>query len=231
MIDLEKRAAAEAAAQRVHDGMVVGLGTGSTADFVIRLLGERVAAGLQISGVPTSRRSERLAQECGIPLVDLQEVSHIDLTIDGADEIDRETLALVKGLGGALVREKLVAVASAYVVIVADATKMVDRLGIRHAIPVEVLPFGWRIPAERIAALGGKASLRTIPIDSAPFVSDNGNYILDVKFGPIERPAELAHSIKSLTGVVDHGLFIDIADRAIIGISGGIEEFIPNRVN
>src|SRR6185437_14042902 len=210
-IEAEKRAAAEAAARRVHDGMVVGLGTGSTADFAIRLLGERVASGLVIRGVPTSRRSEQLARECGIPLVDLQDVTRIDVTIDGADEIERTTLALVKGQGGALVREKLVAVASESVIIVADASKLVDRLGSRHAVPVEVLSFGWRIPAERIAELGGKATLRRLGTDSSPFVSDNGNYILDVVFEPIESPADLAQSIKALTGVVDHGLFIDIA--------------------
>ena len=229
VIDLEKRAAAEAAAQRVVDGMVVGLGTGSTADFAIRWLGERVAAGLQISGVPTSRRSAELARACGIPLVDLQSVARIDLTIDGADEIERETLSLIKGQGGALVCEKLVAVASECVIIVADASKIVDQLGSRHAVPIEVLPFGWRIPAERILKLGGEVTLRTTTTDSSPFVSDNGNYILDVVFGPIEQPAELANSIKALTGVVDHGLFIDIADRAIVGVSGGLQEFVAIR--
>jgi len=228
-IDLDKRAAAEAAAQRVVDGMVVGLGTGSTADFAIRWLGERVAAGLQISGVPTSRRSEELARACGIPLVDLQSVARIDLTIDGADEIERETLSLVKGQGGALVREKLVAVASECVIIVADASKLVDRLGSRHAVPIEVLPFGWRVPAERIFKLGGEVTLRTTSTDLSPFVSDNGNYILDVVFGPIEQPEDLANSIKALTGVVDHGLFIDIADRAIVGVAGGLQEFVASR--
>ena len=228
-IDLEKRAAAEAAAQRVADGMVVGLGTGSTAVFAIRRLGERVAAGLQFRAVPTSRRSEELAQACGISVVDLQSVSRIDLTIDGADEIDRETLSLIKGQGGALVREKLVAVASECVIIVADSSKMVDRLGSRHPVPVEVLPFGWRVPAARIAELGGKVTLRTSLSGTSPFVTDNGNYILDVVFEPIEQPAQLAKSIKALTGVVDHGLFIDIADRAIIGVAGGVQEFVASR--
>ena len=226
--DLEKRAAAAAAAQHVLDGMVVGLGTGSTADFVIRLLGERVASGLNITGVPTSRRSTELARACGIPLVDLQSVSRVDLTIDGADEIDQQTLALIKGRGGALVREKLVAVASECVIIVADATKLVEHLGTSHSVPVEVLPFGWRLPAARIRDLGGNVTLRG-PSDSSPFVTDNGNFILDVEFGPIEQPAQLAQSIKALTGVVDHGLFIDIADRAIVGIAGDVREFTPSR--
>jgi ribose 5-phosphate isomerase A len=228
-VDLEKRAAAEAAAQFVLDGMVVGLGTGSTADFAIRVLGERVASGLQITGVPTSRRSAELARECGIPLVDLQSVSRVDVTIDGADEIDQETLALIKGRGGALVREKLVAVASEFVIIVADATKLVERLGCSHAVPVEVLPFGWRLPAARISDLGGTVTLRGSSTDSSPFVTDNGNFILDVEFGAIEQPAQLAQSIKALTGVVDHGLFIDIADRAIVGIAGDVREITSPR--
>jgi ribose 5-phosphate isomerase A len=227
-IEAEKRAAAEAAALRVTDGMVVGLGTGSTADFAIRTVGERVAAGLRISGVPTSRRSEDLARRLGIPLVALQDVERIDLTIDGADEIDSESLALIKGQGGALVREKLVAVASNEVIIVADASKIVERLGGRHPVPVEVLPYGWRVPATRIGKLGGASTLRTDASDS-PFVTDNGNYILDVVFGPIERPDRLAQALKALTGVVDHGLFIDIADRALVATGDHVREYLSPR--
>jgi ribose 5-phosphate isomerase A len=228
-IDREKRAAAEAAALRVSDGMVVGLGTGSTADFAIRTLGERVAAGLKITGVPTSRRSEDLARQLGIPLVALQDVERIDLTIDGADEIDSESLALIKGQGGALVREKLVAVASSEVIIVADATKIVDRLGGRHPVPVEVLPYGWRIPLSRISALGGQCTLRT-NADKTPFVTDNSNYILDVDFGLIEAPPRLADALKVLTGVVDHGLFINIADYALVASDGEVREYRRSRL-
>jgi len=223
-IEAEKRAAAEAAALRVTDGMVVGLGTGSTADFAIRKLSERVAAGLRISGVPTSRRSEDLARRLGIPLVRLQDVERIDLTIDGADEIDPESLALIKGQGGALVREKLVAVASSAVIIVADATKIVERLGGRHPVPVEVLTYGWRVPLTGISALGGLSTLRT-NADGTPVVTDNGNYILDVMFGSIEAPDRLAYALKALTGVVDHGLFIDIADCALVATNGDVREY------
>ena len=227
-IEAEKRAAAEAAALRVTDGMVVGLGTGSTADFAIRKLSERVAAGLRISGVPTSRRSEDLARRLGIPLVRLQDVERIDLTIDGADEIDPESLALIKGQGGALVREKLVAVASSAVIIVADATKIVERLGGRHPVPVEVLPYGWRVPLTGISALGGLSTLRT-NADGTPVVTDNGNYILDVMFGSIEAPDRLAYALKALTGVVDHGLFIDIADYALVATNGDVREYRSRR--
>ncbi len=222
-IDREKRAAAEAAAHMVHDGMVVGLGTGSTAEFVVRSLGDRVASGLRITGVATSRRTEALAHASGIRLTDLQSVDRVDLTIDGADEIDRRTLSVLKGRGGALVREKLVASASAFVVIIADATKIVDRIGSRHPVPVEVLPFGWHVPAAKLADLGGMVSLRTDAPGTSVFSSDNGNYILDVEFGAIEDPERLAASIKALTGVIDHGLFIGMVDRVLIGTPHGVE--------
>lgn len=226
-INREKRAAAEAAAHMVREGMVVGLGTGSTAEFVIRSLGERVASGLRIVGVPTSHRTEALAQTCGIALTDLQSIDRVDLTIDGADEIDRRTVVVLKGRGGALVREKLVASASEYVVIIADSSKMVDRIGSSHPIPVEVLPFGWRVPAVKLADLGGVVTLRAMTGGQTPFTSDNGNYILDVQFGPIEDPQRLAVAIKAITGVVDHGLFIDVVDRVLVGTSLGVTSISP----
>jgi ribose 5-phosphate isomerase A len=228
-IDALKRAAAEAAAQFVHAGMVVGLGTGTTAEFAVRALGERVASGLKIAGVPTSRATEMLARSYSIPLTDLQSVPRVDLTIDGADEIDRRSLAVLKGRGGALVREKLVAVASERVLIIADSSKVVDHLGSHHPVPVEVVPFGWQVPAQRLKDLGGSVNLRTISAGSAPFLSDNGNYILDVDFGPIDDPERLAQAIKALTGVVDHGLFIDIAGRALVGAATGVETLVPHR--
>jgi len=226
-VNRQKRAAAEAAALLVEDGMVVGLGTGSTAEFFIRALGERVAGGLAIVAVPTSRWAESLARSCGIPLTDLQSSGRIDLTVDGADEIERETLATLKGRGGAMVREKLVAVAAQRVVIIADETKLVERLGFSHPVPVEVVPFGWLVPAIELDRLGGQARLRTIEPGTTPFNSDNGNLVLDVAFGPIDRPEELARSIKAITGVVDHGLFIDIADSAIIGTAEGVRTLMP----
>ena len=226
-INREKRMAAEAAVLIVDDGMVVGLGTGSTAEFAIRSLGTRVASGLQIAGIPTSRRTETLARSCGIPLTDTQSVARIDLTIDGADEIKPRTLAIIKGRGGALVREKLVALVSEVVVIIADSTKIVDRLGSQHPVPVEVLPFCWHHPAAKLVELGGVVTLRTISAGSAPFASDNGNYILDVNFGSIDDPERLAASIKAITGVVDHGLFIRIADQALVGTASGVETMTP----
>lgn len=222
-IDRQKLAAAKAAAQMVEEGMVVGLGTGSTAEFAISVLGDRVAAGLRIVGVPTSRRSAALARSCNVPLTDLQSSSHVDLTIDGADEIDHRTLAVLKGRGGALVREKLVAIASNCVVAIVDSTKPVERLGSVHPVPVEVLSFGWHVPAAKLSSLGGHPTLRTVSAGAAPFVSDNGNFILDVEFGPIDDPERLAASIKAITGVVDHGLFIGIVDHAIVGTDTGVD--------
>lgn len=218
----QKRAAAEAAARFIEDGMVVGLGTGSTAEYFIRALGERVAAGLTVVGVPTSQWAASLARSCGIPLTDLQSSGRIDITVDGADEIDRATLSSLKGRGGAMVREKLVAIASERVVLIADESKLVDRLGFSHPVPVEVISFGWLVPAIQLDRLGGQARLRTIEPGTSPFISDNGNLVLDVAFGPIDHPVELARSIKAITGVVDHGLFIDIADSALIGTTRGV---------
>ncbi len=227
-IERQKRTAAEAAVRLVEDGMIVGLGTGSTAEYAIRLLGERCQQGLDIVGIPTSRWTESLARTHHIPLTDLQSSEHIDITIDGADEVDRESLCLLKGRGGALVREKLVALASDLVVIIADSTKLVDRLGFFHSVPVEVLSFGWRVPASGLVRLGGQIRMRTIDPGNAPFTSDNGNLILDVAFGPIDDPKELARSIKSLSGVVDHGLFIDVVDRVFIGNPSGVESLPPS---
>ncbi len=228
-IEREKRAAAEAAVQLVQDGMVVGLGTGSTAEFAIRLLGERVKAGLSIVGVPTSRWAEDTARSCGLDLLDLQSVPRVDLTIDGADEIDRATLNVLKGRGGALVREKLVATASDQVIIIADSTKLVDKLGFAHPIPVEVLPFGWRVPIDELRNLGGQVRLRTIAGGTSPFISDNGNYILDVMFGMIDDSAGLAETIKGITGVLDHGLFIGLADQALVASDDRVDTFTVGR--
>ena len=209
--------------------MVVGLGTGSTAVFAIHALAERVASGLKIVGIPTSRQSETLARSLGVHLTDLQSVDRVDVTIDGADEIDARTLAVLKGRGGALVREKLVATASECMVIIADSSKTVEFLGSEHSVPVEVLPFGWHLPARVLTQLGGNVTLRTISAGNSPFVSDNGNLILDVSFGPIADPEQLATSIKAITGVVDHGLFINLADQALIGTDSGVKVLTPHR--
>jgi ribose 5-phosphate isomerase A len=227
--DQQKQAAAEYAVAAVRDGMVVGLGTGSTAEFAIRALGERVRQGLRLTGVPTSRRSADLAREFGISLTELQDAGELDLTIDGADEIVPGTLAALKGRGGALLREKLVALASARLVLIVDDSKIVERLGSRFPVPVEVVPFGWRVPSAALAGYGGRPQLRT-GSDGSPQITDNGNYILDVDFGLIDDPGELAGRIKMLTGVVDHGLFLNMVSSAVVAGPEGVRELNPSRL-
>jgi ribose 5-phosphate isomerase A len=198
----------------VPNNATVGLGSGSTAEMVVRALGERVREGLAISGVPTSRRTADLAASCGINLLDFSEVETLDLGIDGADEISPQ-LDLVKGKGGALLYEKLVALACKRFVVVASSEKLVDRLGTRLPLPVEIVPFGSEKTAARVRTLGLEPTLRC-GIQGAPFVTDGGHYILDCETGPLKAPAELAQVLKSTPGVVDHGLFISIADEAIV---------------
>lgn len=213
-----KREAGEAAAALVQDGMLLGLGTGSTVYWALRALGERTSRGLRIRGVATSGATAALAAECGIPLVALDEAGPLDLGIDGADEVSPD-LDLIKGGGGALLREKLVALQCRRRVIVVDQTKLVDRLGAR-ALPVEVVAFGWRATAGRIAGAGGTPTLRTV--EGRPFVSDEGHHILDCRFGPIERPGDLAATLKGLPGVVETGLFVGLADLVLIGDGRGV---------
>lgn len=210
--DQEKEAAARASLQFVRDGQVVGLGTGSTAAYFIRLLGEEVKKGLRIRGIPTSTRSQELAQSLGIPLTTLDECQEIAVTVDGADEVDPQ-LRLIKGGGGALLREKIVASATRQFVIVADASKQVARLG-KFPLPVEVIRFAQALVAKRIAALGADVQLRTSP-DGQPYVTDENNHILDCHFGEIRDPDRLAHELSDTPGVVEHGLFIDMASVAL----------------
>ena len=216
MDDAERlRRLAIAAADLVEPGMHVGLGTGSTADAVIRELGRRVAAGLSVTGVPTSSRTAALARELGIPLTTLDQVTRLDVGIDGADEID-PALDAIKGRGGALLPEKLVALACDTFVLVASMEKDVDRLGQRMRLPVEIVPYGWPQTAARLAALGIGPQLRRSPEDlRQPWVTDNGGYILDCATGPISDPTALASAIKVTTGVVEHGLFLGIASAAL----------------
>ncbi len=222
-----KRAAAEAAAALVGDGMVVGLGTGSTATFAIEALIRRVREGLRIEAIPTSERSAAQARAGGIPLSDFARHQRIDLTIDGADEVERGSLNLIKGLGGALLREKIVAAASARLVIVADASKLVDRLGACCPVPVEVADFGWQATAAQLAALGARVSRR----ESAPgtvFLTDGGNPILDCGFGTIADPAALDIAIRRIVGVIETGLFIARAGLAIIAGPEGLTRLSPD---
>jgi ribose 5-phosphate isomerase A len=214
-----KQQAGTRAAEFVRDGMTVGLGTGSTVRWTILRLGALVREGLKIRAVPTSEETEKLAIEQKIPLVTFAEVRELDLTIDGADEISPQ-LDLIKGGGGALLREKLVAAASKRLIIVADESKLAPVLG-SFPLPVEVVSFGWETTASRVEKLDLKWTLRMS--DGKPFLTDNGNYILDCRCGKIENPAELHRAIKILTGVVETGLFIGMTSAAIVAGAGGIK--------
>jgi ribose 5-phosphate isomerase A len=217
----EKEAAGRAAAKLVSDGNVVGLGTGSTAYFAIVALGERVKSGLKIVGIPTSMQTADLARAAGIQLATLNEHPAIDITIDGADEIDAE-LNLIKGGGGALLREKVIASASRKMVVVADSGKVVPVLG-KFPLPVEIISFARALVEKKIAALGGSPSLRTRR-DGSPYVTDNGNEILDCGFGKIEDAARLARELSNIPGIIEHGLFIGLASMALIGRGVSVTE-------
>jgi ribose 5-phosphate isomerase A len=224
--DAQKRAAGEAAAALVASGMVVGLGTGSTAAWFVRALGARK---LDIVGVPTSQATADLAASLGIRLGELGETRGIDLTVDGADEIG-PGLSLIKGGGAALLREKLVWEASKSCVVIADAAKNVKTLG-KFPLPIEVVAFGHKTTANRICDAFAECDLGIVPVlrqkDGAPVRTDGGNLIYDAHCGRIEEPAALAAALKSVTGVVDHGLFLDLADRALIGTPDGVVELEP----
>jgi ribose 5-phosphate isomerase A len=214
-----KRNAGRAAADLVESGMRLGLGTGSTVAHVLDRLGERVAGGLRVAGVPTSEATARRARELGIPLCTFDEVEQLDLAIDGADEVDAEH-NLIKGGGGALMREKIVAAAAREMVVVVSANKMVRRVGETFALPVEVLPFGWRPAARALAALGCAPKLRQ-DRSGKTFETDNRNYVLDCAFGPIADPARLEASILRIPGVLECGLFLGMAGRIVIGEASG----------
>ena len=215
----KKRRAAERALSYVENGMTIGLGSGSTAAEFIDLLGAKVAGGLEIEAVPTSLQTAQLAEAAGIPLTTLDEHPHLDLAVDGTDEID-EQLRMIKGGGGALLREKIVAVAADHMIIIADDSKRVDQLG-RFPLPVEVVGFGAMATKAMIEAMSedadvdGPVKLRTGD-DGQPFVTDNGNYILDCHFGVIPDPDMLADLLGLVPGVVENGLFLGLADIAII---------------
>jgi len=218
-----KIAAAREAVRLVQDGMKLGLGSGSTSELFLIELGERVRSGLRVVGVPTSDKVGALARGYGIPIADLNDVGRLDLAIDGADEIQPGTLALIKGRGGALLREKLVAAAADRFVVIADDSKMVTLLAEKQPVPVAVVQFGWQQTASRIAALGGEPALRMS--GDRPFISDDGLYILDCRFPPIGDPVSLDAALKAVLGVVDHGLFVGIAERAIVAGMNGLVTF------
>jgi ribose 5-phosphate isomerase A len=213
-LDHEKELAARASLRFVQDGQIVGLGTGSTAAYFVRFLGEKVRGGLKIKGIPTSSRTRELAASLGIPLTTLDQCQQIDVTIDGADEIG-PGLQLIKGGGGALLREKVVASASKKLVIIADSTKQVEALG-RFPLPVEVVGFAQALVAKKIEMLGAAVKLRQ-NADGKPYVTDEGHHILDCSFGRINDPPALARVLSDMPGVMEHGLFIGMTSIALVG--------------
>ena len=212
----EKQLSAEAACDYVKDGMIVGLGTGTTAEFAVRKIGKLVREGLSIRGIPTSNRTKELAETEGIPLIDFSESMFIDLTIDGADEIDGN-LNMIKGGGAALLQEKIVASVSRAEIIVVNRTKLVDQLGV-FPLPVEVIPFGWQVVFNQLESLLGNPDLRLNK--GKPLLTDQGNYIIDCHFRKIKNPKLLEHQLNMIPGVVENGLFINLCTKMIIADGG-----------
>jgi ribose 5-phosphate isomerase A len=217
--DREKQIAARAAVQLVEAGSIVGLGSGSTAAYAVRFLAERVRDGLKIVGIPTSQQTKRLAEQLEIPMATLDEHPKIDIDIDGADEIDPQ-LNLIKGGGGAFLREKIIASVSRRFIVIADSAKQVKRLG-KFPLPVEVVPFAQSLIKAQIEALGAKVALRSYAYGN-PYVTDEGHHILDCAFGEIDNPPALAEKLCHIPGIVEHGLFIGMAEMALIGKDGEV---------
>lgn len=215
-----KKLAGEKAVEYIEDGMIVGLGTGSTVEYTLRKLGKLVREGLKIKGIPTSVHTKRIANEEKIPLTTIEENPEIDVTIDGADEVD-SNLNLIKGGGGALTREKIIAFNSKKVIIVVDDSKVVKCLGIDFSLPVEVIKFGWQATKKTLEDFGCTVELRNIMKDE-PFITDNGNYILDCEFIKIDNPEELHINLNNIPGVVENGLFIGLVDEVIVGGKQGV---------
>jgi ribose 5-phosphate isomerase A len=222
--DGEKQAVARAGLNFIQSGQVVGLGSGSTSAFFIQLLGERVKAGLQIRGIPTSMRAQQLAEKYGIPLTTLNETRTIDVDVDGADEFDPQ-FQLIKGGGGALLREKIVASVSTKFVVLADSSKQVPFLG-KFPLPIEVIPFAETVLTQRIAALGATVILREAQ-DGSAYKTDEGHHILDCHFGKIPDPGALAQALSSMPGVVEHGLFIKMASVVLLAKDNRVIELQP----
>lgn len=220
--DQLKRAAAVHAAAQLTDGLVVGLGSGSTARFAVDAIGRRVKEGLRITGIPTSEQTADQARALGIPLATLGEYPQVDVTVDGADEVETGTLNLIKGGGGNQLREKIVATASSRLIIVVDESKVVPRLGSKAKVPVEVAQFGWQATARSLEKLKGNPGLR-LGGANEPFVTDGGNYILDCAFGVIESAEALQRELDSVVGVMEHGLFVGMASLVVVAKSTGVE--------
>jgi ribose 5-phosphate isomerase A len=220
-VDRLKEAAAQSAAALVEDDQIVGLGSGSTALCAVSILGQRVSDGLRIIGIPTSEQTAREARRLGIPLSTLVAHDHIDVTVDGADEVDVGSLNLLKGRGGALLREKIIASITGQLIIVVDETKLVDRLGVHGPVAVEVVPFAWHATAMKLQSLGASVARRTTG-EGLPFITDGGHYILDCAFGAIYDPEHLQRQLDRMAGVVEHGLFLGLASRVIVGGARGV---------
>lgn len=217
----EKRAAGEAAAGMVRDGMVLGLGTGSTVAWTIKRIGEMVEEGLEVLGVPTSYQAQELAIAAGIPLTSLDQDPVLDLAIDGADQVSRDLIA-IKGGGAAHAREKVVAASAQWFVVVADSTKLVGSLS--HPVPVEVLPFAAKLAMGRIEELGGSPQIRQAKMKDGPVITDNGNFVIDADFGEIEDPGVLGTQLSEIPGVVEHGIFEQV-DQLVVVLDGEVKIF------
>ncbi len=213
-----KKAVGKAAAERIKSNTIVGLGTGSTTVFAIQHLGERLKSGnlKNIVGIPTSFQSENLARECGIPLTTLNAVDHIDVAIDGADEVDPQK-NLIKGGGAAHTQEKLVDSFAEYFIVVVDSSKVVEKLGSSFLLPVEVIPKAMKPVMLHLQKLGGKPEIRNAVKKDGPIITDQGNLVLDVKFDSLDNPAELEKTINNIPGVLNNGLFVGLADLVIVG--------------
>jgi ribose 5-phosphate isomerase A len=226
-INPEKRMAAEAAVEHVKDEMVIGLGSGSTAEIAIQVLGEKVKNGLRVTGVPTSHKSELLAASLNIPLATLGDHPELDLAIDGADEVEISSLDLVKGRGGALLREKIVASSSRQLIIVADDSKLVKLLGAHGDVPVEIVSFAWESTVRRLIKRGWKPELRMSAKDK-PFVTDGGNYIVDCSFESGTSLQDKATALHNTVGVVEHGMFLGMTELVYVGTSKGVRALTRN---
>jgi ribose 5-phosphate isomerase A len=222
-----KEVAAVASAERLKDGMIVGLGSGSTSTLAVAAIGRRVKDGLKIIGIPTSEQTAEQARSLGIPLATFADYSKIDIAIDGADEVELHSLNLIKGGGGNQLREKIVAGASASFIVVVDEGKLVERLGVRAPVPVEVVQFGWQATARQLSELKLNPGLR-LDKQKNPYVTDGGNYILDCATGPIEAADKLAAELDSIVGVVEHGLFLNMTTEVLIGTDQGVKSLVKS---
>jgi ribose 5-phosphate isomerase A len=223
----QKQMAADAAVEHVKDGMIIGLGTGSTAELAIRALGAKVAKGLRVTGVATSLKSEQLAASLNIPISTLSQHPELDLAIDGADEVEISSLDLIKGRGGALLREKIVASSARQFIIIADESKLVKQLGAHGDVPVEIVSFAWESTVKRLEKRGWKPELRK-GADGKPFVTDGGNYIVDCSFEPGTALQPKATALHDTVGVVEHGMFLGMAALVYVGTPQGVRALRTN---